>query len=53
MISWSFIRGILVTVLFLVNFQTERPALGILALCSLIILFGVEAAGHSKFGAKN
>ncbi len=48
MFSWSFIRGILVTVLFLINFQTDHTQLGILALCSIVLLCGVELAGSSR-----
>jgi len=42
MISWSFLRGILVTVLFMFNLNTDRAALGSIALCTLIILAAIE-----------
>lgn len=42
--SWSFIRGILVTALFMFNSQTDQTAWGTLAICSVIILAGIELA---------
>jgi len=47
MISWSFIRGILVCLFFMYNLNTPHAGWGTLAICGMIVLAGIECA-HSK-----